>query len=282
MEKSGGPLTAAVLRGLSDKLYDKRKVAALEVERLMKELVQQNDKVKLRKVLDTLTDDFAYSTNPNSRKGGLIGLAATAIALGPECIAHYLSILIPAALSCFVDQDSRVRYYACESLYNIAKVARGEVLVYFNQIFDGLSRLVSDTDPNVRNGAELLDRLIKDIVTESTSFQIEAFIPLLRERIYAVNPYARQFLVSWISVLDSVPDIELLDFLPEFLEGIFRILSDSSKDIRKQAETTLGEFLREIKLTKGENVKYEKIVRILVSFIGCKDQLMQFTALSWI
>jgi vacuole morphology and inheritance protein 14 len=35
-----------------------------------------------------------------------------------------------------------VRYYACESLYNVAKVARGDVLKYFNEIFDALSKVI--------------------------------------------------------------------------------------------------------------------------------------------
>lgn len=34
-----------------------------------------------------------------------------------------------------------MRYYACESLYNIAKVARGHILSYFNEIFDGLCKV---------------------------------------------------------------------------------------------------------------------------------------------
>lgn len=45
-------------------------------------------------------------------------------------------------------------------------------------------------------------RLItQDIVLESTSFNIEAFIPLLKERIYVQNPFVRQFVVSWIQAL---------------------------------------------------------------------------------
>lgn len=34
-----------------------------------------------------------------------------------------------------------------------------------------------------------------------------------------LNPYVRQFLVGWITVLDSVPDIDMLGFLPDFLDG---------------------------------------------------------------
>lgn len=44
-------------------------------------------------------------------------------------------------LACFQDQDARVRYYACEAMYNIAKVAKGEILVYFNHIFDALCKV---------------------------------------------------------------------------------------------------------------------------------------------
>lgn len=42
--------------------------------------------------------------------------------------------------------------------------------------------------------------VFQDIVTESSSFDLVAFIPLLRERIYTRNPFARQFVVSWVSM----------------------------------------------------------------------------------
>ncbi len=49
---------------------------------------------------------------------GLIGLAATAIALGQD-VAPFLGVIIPPVLACFQDPESRVRYHACESLYNM-------------------------------------------------------------------------------------------------------------------------------------------------------------------
>lgn len=48
---------------------------------------------------------------------------------------------MPPVLACFTDQDARVRYYACESMYNIAKVAKGEILLFFNEIFDALCKV---------------------------------------------------------------------------------------------------------------------------------------------
>lgn len=56
-------------------------------------------------------------------------------------VAKYLRDIMPAVLSCFADQDSRVRYYTTEALYNIGKVAKGEILLYFNEIFDALCKV---------------------------------------------------------------------------------------------------------------------------------------------
>jgi vacuole morphology and inheritance protein 14 len=93
------------------------------------------------------------------------------------------------------------------------QVARQDMLTYFNQIFDGLCKLFADVDVDVKNGSNLLDRLIKDIVTESESFDVERFIPLLQKYIRRTNPYIRQLLVGWITVLDSVPDINMIDWV---------------------------------------------------------------------
>jgi vacuole morphology and inheritance protein 14 len=134
------PLQQTILRNLGDRSYDKRKNAALDIENLIKHLQDTGDTNRIRDVIIVLGKDFACSTNANHRKGGLIGLAATAIGLMAEANSH-LDELIPPVLHCFDDPESRVRYYACESLYNIAKVARAGILRYFNQIFDGLCKV---------------------------------------------------------------------------------------------------------------------------------------------
>ncbi|XP_029996590.1 protein VAC14 homolog [Sphaeramia orbicularis] len=284
-EKDFSPLTPNIVRALNDKLYEKRKVAALEIEKLVREFVAQNNSTQIRHVIQILASEFALSQHPHSRKGGLIGLAACSIALGKDS-GLYLKELIEPVLTCFNDSDSRLRYYACEALYNIVKVARGAVLPHFNLLFDGLSKLAADPDPNVKSGSELLDRLLKDIVTESNKFDLVAFVPLLRERIYSNNQYARQFIISWIHVLESVPDIHLLDYLPEILDGLFQILGDNSKEIRRTCEVVLGEFLKEIKKTPS-SVKFAEMANILVIHCQVADEskltndLIQLTAMTW-
>jgi len=67
-------------------------------------------------------------------------LAGTAIALGVG-IAPYMDKFVDPLLGCFTDVENRVRYFSAECLYNIAKVSKGEILVYFNPIFDALSKV---------------------------------------------------------------------------------------------------------------------------------------------
>ncbi|KAG0455502.1 hypothetical protein HPP92_024794 [Vanilla planifolia] len=272
-------IPASVFRNLADKLYEKRKNAALEIEGIVKQLAQTGEHDKISAVINLLVTEFTQSPQSNHRKGGLIGLAAATVGLTTEATQH-LEQIVPPVLNSFLDQDSRVRYYACEALYNIAKVVRGDFIVYFNQIFDVLCKLSSDTDANVQSATHLLDRLIKDIVTESDQFSIEEFIPLLRERMHVLSPYVRQFLVGWITVLDSVPDIDMLGFLPDFLDGLFNMLSDSSHEIRQQADSALSEFLLEIK--NSPNVDYGRMAEILVERAASPDEFTRLTSITWI
>ena len=132
----------------------------------------------------------------------------------------------------------------------------------------------------MKNGAELLDRLVKDIVSESastyvsvlqspedaasdresnkdsaesrsadlpTAFSLAKFIPLLQERIYVINPFTRTFLVSWVTLLDTIPDLELVAYLPAFLGGLFKFLSDPNRDVHVATQGALERFLNEIK-----------------------------------
>jgi vacuole morphology and inheritance protein 14 len=55
---------------------------ALTTSRLVKQLATSEDFQRIVSLTNVLRKEFVFSTNANSRKGGLIGLAATAIALG--------------------------------------------------------------------------------------------------------------------------------------------------------------------------------------------------------
>ncbi|KAK3111013.1 hypothetical protein LTR53_014125, partial [Teratosphaeriaceae sp. CCFEE 6253] len=76
-------MDTAVSRALSDKLYDKRKSGALELESVIRNALAENNHDKIAKIVHQLCHDYAYAIHqPHARNGGLIGLAAAAIALG--------------------------------------------------------------------------------------------------------------------------------------------------------------------------------------------------------
>ena len=276
---------------IADKLYDRRKQAALEIERHLKDLVStgadetnepnvnnssnDNSKWEIVTLIRLIVREYCMNQqNANARNGGLISLASCSIALTSANIHLYLSDILPPVLQLMLDQDPRVRYYACESMYNIIKVGRVWSLRWFNDLFDCVARLSADQEVSVKNGADLVDRLLKDIValvpqqpssasdsvprSESSAVMlverhplsdslpllvtpqqmIENFIPLLSERIYAVHAQTRMFLIGWLVVLDSVPEFRLVFYLPQFLDGLFGFLDSSSNNA--EVPTTSG------------------------------------------
>lgn len=87
----------------------------------------------------------------------------------------------------------------------------------------------------------------QDVPNLPTAFSLPRFIPLLKERIWVINPFTRTFLVGWITLLDSIPDLELVTYLPEFLGGLLKFLSGNNADVRVVTQSCLDKFLNEIK-----------------------------------
>lgn len=146
-------------RSLADARYDRRKAAALEIETLTRKLLLGGHRDRITGVIQRLCTEFALSPDSNHRKGGLIGLAALTVGLGPSGCGESLALVLPPVLSSFIDQDARVRYSAAESMYNILKISRTKFLPFFLAVFDGLTRLVADPDPNVQAGGHRISTM---------------------------------------------------------------------------------------------------------------------------
>ena len=176
-----------------------------------------------------MADEFVSHESANRRKGGLLGLAAIVVGLerglgeakrdgddGDDGFSRRetfeenhtktrlerdaLRLTVPPVLAAFRDPDARVRYYACEAMYNIVKTARGGLLSltekesekegsdaeenadarggdddsadaasfsFLRRLFDASCDLSADADADVQNAAHLLDGLVKDVVSET-------------------------------------------------------------------------------------------------------------------
>ena len=72
----------------------------------------------------------------------------------------------------------------------------------------------------------------------------------------------------------------MLDWLPDFLDGLFNMLSDSNREIRQAAGSAIGGFLIEIK--KSTVVEFGPMVGILVSQCRNKERFNRLTAITWV
>eukprot|EP00730_Choanoeca_flexa_P000351 TRINITY_DN10160_c0_g1_i5.p1 TRINITY_DN10160_c0_g1~~TRINITY_DN10160_c0_g1_i5.p1 ORF type:complete len:701 (+),score=186.59 TRINITY_DN10160_c0_g1_i5:64-2166(+) len=278
------PLTNAIVKGLNDRLYDKRKSAAIEVEKLVKHLLQQDQSARVVTVIAVLRKKFIHGSNDNGKKGGLIAMAAAAMAISQssDTLPAFLKDMVPPVLSCLGDHEARVRYFACEALYNISKVSRTHILHFFTRLFDALCKLAADPDANVKSGSGPLDRVLKDIVTEHGRVDLDGFIGLAKDRIRTIDPAVRLFLVSWIDTLNTVPGVDLVPELSKLLQGLFEYLSDEDREIRRIAHKTLTEFLRELQGAEQDKVSVPELMKIIVLHTSSKDLLTKKTAIRWV
>lgn len=274
------PLPSPCFRFLTDRMYEKRKQASIEIEKMVKVFNQSGESTQIRKLLKVLGQDLSNSQNPNWRKGGSIGLAAMAVALGKDS-SNYSVELVQPIISSLRDQDSRVRFYACEALHTVVKVIRSDILPLFPTIFDIMSDLTADSDQSVKTAAEMIDRLLKDIICESPEFDVSTFISLLRERLYTNKPLTQRFVISWVQFLNDLPFVDTLSYLPDLLEGLFKILSGPTPEIRQMTESVLSEFKGKI-LANPSKVDLSLMVNPLVHHSESKVPLVQLIAITWL
>ncbi|KAI3631853.1 hypothetical protein MIR68_010326 [Amoeboaphelidium protococcarum] len=156
-----------ILRQLGDKFYDKRKQGALEVEKIVRDLLnsgQETQYQRVVKILNFIKSEFMQNvTSSHMRNGGLIAMAAVSICIPQE--SDLIHQIVPPVLNLLTDTDSRTKYYATETLYNIIKSHQYIVCGYFNELFDILLTIVSDSENSVRNGGWLVVNQVLDIVS---------------------------------------------------------------------------------------------------------------------
>lgn len=70
---------------------------------------------------------------------------------------------------------------------------------------------------------------------------------ILTDKMKAINPHIRQFLIDWINTMDEIPSVNVLVFLPNFLEDLLVMLGDKEKEVKNKAEECLDNFMDDLK-----------------------------------
>ncbi|ORM40944.1 Ubiquitin-like modifier-activating enzyme 1 [Babesia sp. Xinjiang] len=135
----------------------------------------------VQRFVNIMRTQYMDNAIPDYRIGGLIGIASAAIALDDHLDDH-ADALIRLVLPYFTDQDPSVRYYACESLYNIAKKAHDGVVRCFSDIFDGICKLSCDEDEDVRQSSQFMNRLMREIILNDKYKAVDLVVELIASR----------------------------------------------------------------------------------------------------
>eukprot|EP00887_Chlorella_sp_A99_P003964 scaffold11.g3964.t1 len=309
---SASPLPQSVVKNIGDKasvlqegaagrgplgqrgghLYERRKAAALEVERIVGAAPGS-----VGPIADALVE-YTRSANPNYRKGGLLCLAATAVGLAgaaeagsgggdrsppsapggaapaPALPPELLAKLLAPVLDALRDPDSRTRFYAleargnappdCLALYNIMRASRvsGSLMPQFPQVLAALFAVYGDASPDVQNAAAVLDNLLK------------------ARSLCKLTLRPRRFVLSWLSFLETLPGSEelLVEHLHELLPGLLGMLGSSEEhpEIR-QAVVGGGAHT-------SSRVDLPQLASILVDCLAQPDQpdAAALTCLRWL
>ena len=198
-------ISAAVLVSLAHKRYERRRLAAMEIEKVVRSLVSQDDFSRVRAILLLLSDDYVRSTNEDARKGGVVALAACAIGLKKASVGREVlecrDLILASVVHACQDHSQRVRYYATESLFNVTKVIPSLAVQHFFILFEILRSLYADVDLDVRSGAELLDKKLKEVIVgaiNSGSFSADACVPVFARFVYMRNKATKQLTLTWL------------------------------------------------------------------------------------
>jgi len=294
-------ISAAVLVSLAHKRYERRRLAAMEIEKVVRTLAMQDDFVRVRAILLSLSDDYIRSTNEDARKGGAVALAACAIGLKKandvprgstmDVAADCRDLILASVVHACQDHSQRVRYYATESLFNVIKVVPALAVKHFFILFEIERSLYADVDLDVRSGAELLDKKLKEVIVgaiNSGSFSADACVPIFARFVYMRNKATKQLTLTWLREFsEKLVGAPILEFLHLFLEGIFAMVADPNATIRQLALEFLQSVLPKLLVTNEDfedaqqKVDFDKILQSLVLTMEHPDPFVRKVAMYW-
>lgn len=297
-------ISAAVLVSLAHKRYERRRLAAMEIEKVVRSLAQQHELERVRAILLLLSDDYVRSTSEDARKGGVVALAASAIglkkapsnlSLAKECRDLILASVVHACQ----DHSQRVRYYATESLFNVVKVIPSMAVQHFFILFEILRSLYADVDLDVKSGAELLDKKLKEVIVgamNSGQFTADACVPVFARFVYMRNKATKRLTLTWLQELaEKLIGAPILEFLHLLLAGIFDMVADPTLAIRQSALAFLQSVLPKLLTMEnhvqeeaiddmgqgGMKVDFDKILQSLVTTMEHPDPFVRKVAMYW-
>jgi vacuole morphology and inheritance protein 14 len=122
------------------------------------------------------------------------------------------------------------------------------------------------------------------LVDIQTDFNLNDLFQKLYEKIRANHPSIKILIVSWITFLNNIPEVRIINVFNEFLPGLFNMLSDKSKDVNQSADKCLNDFLKEVE-SKFETIPLEvtnRLLEIIIEQTRANHDLVRVHSFEWI
>lgn len=191
-----------LLRQLLDKNYERRKQAGNELQKVMKYLIEEKQSIGFQQALEFFNEEYFQLNNENCQKAGLMAYSALAAYCSePQLTLEELDQLLEPVLVCTRDGDNKIRYYAIETLYNIVKSCRQQVLIRFSELFITLIHLFNTSDNDIKRASERINNLLKTVLVEYEAdakyFDSTPFIEIMKETLLeADSPHTQQLILN--------------------------------------------------------------------------------------
>ncbi|CAK93839.1 unnamed protein product (macronuclear) [Paramecium tetraurelia] len=254
MDEKNINLPEPVTKNLFDKSQEKREQGGAELIKVIQNATEKT----IIEIAKHLKDRYISQQQFQYKKGGLHGLYSIAIDISKKetIIKNCLNYIIDPMVDCMRDKEERVRYTAIEYLFLTSKQLGDYVLNKLEDIYSYLVQSFLDPDESVRKAASQLDNCLKSLVTstapEKQNFKIQSFVKTISQQIVFKNQQVKLNLISWINTLNSIPHIELFDYIDGFLIELFLMLADTNNkdpftnEAKVAARKQLEEFQRDL------------------------------------
>ena len=196
----------------------------------------------------------------NERKGALLGYYSIVNVIkrisdekGLEmCHTKLLDELMKCIIVSLKDNDNKIVLSAAQCMYNIMIFFNPYVLTNFNDFFDGLLTLVTIDDPEIKDITDNFDSSLKGVINYSfqgklpQNFNLLDFFKKIILNISLENPANKCTIVSWITCINQIPGIKLINILYLFLGELFDILQINNQAVIDITNRCLEDFYNEI------------------------------------
>lgn len=270
------------------KSLEKRTSAAIDLESLIIKTCTGGDSDSRRwadECIKCISDELIASVQTHHRIGGLVSLSSIARGSRGQLLPGSIALAVRSCYECTGDDEFKVRLAACETLHNIVKSCRAQVLPDFKSVFESICRLSGDPEMEVRAAAPALDRQIKEVIIEfyksGDLCAVLSITQVIEASLFLPNIYVKQACVSWIALLKSVPQSGLFDHLGSYLPGLIsQLCSDSSslpgwKDLSASTDHLLKLLLKDIeeKRVVVSDAAVQKCLTSLIKYCQFQESL---------